>query len=71
MKTNKRTEFKDYVHPTGQTFWEKWDISWAGIGLVLVVIGLIWLMAWGALNNMLPTGQTDKSKNHAIHGEAQ
>ncbi len=50
MKATKRTEFKDYVEPTGQT-WMQRNINWQGVALVVfvaLVVGLIvFLLAWG------------------------
>lgn len=52
MKTNKRTEFKDYIRPTGQTFRQRHNLNLGAAAIVIITLGLIWLMAWGALRSL-------------------
>ena len=45
MKTRNRTEFRDYVKPTGQT-WLQRNVTPSGLAFVVAIIGLVGLLMW-------------------------
>lgn len=66
-----RTEFKDYARPTGQTFRQRHEISLGGVLVITIVVGVIWLLAWGAIHSLdTPEPATKLDEIHSMVPDA-